>query len=426
MATLSIGIVGAGIAGLVAGIELRKSGYDITVFESRTRSGGRIWSLNMNGFVIESGPEFIHGRLKETLGLLKKYNISYDEIDGKMYRSANGRFDEPHELTEGWDFLIDKMKSLESDLSFQDFLDQHFPGTRFSSLRKSAIRYAEGFDLADVRLASTQALVLEWENEESEQYRIPSGYATLTRALENDLLSMGGKILLNHAVESVSREAAGIHIYVSQNRHFRVDKLLVTVPLSCLNQAAPESETILFDSLPDEKRKAFGHIGFGTVIKIILIWKTSFWKTIIPDAQFIVSDTFIPTWWTQHPMDVPILTGWFGGPKADLSNARSDAFFLDKAMESLSVIFSLPVEELRSNLMGSRVFNWKNEPWSRGAYSYGRAGYKNARTLIGEPVDQLIYFAGEACYEGPYPGTVEAAVVSGLEISKRILTGSEA
>jgi monoamine oxidase len=422
MFRLHIGIAGAGIAGLVAAVELVKAGHDVTVFESRSRTGGRIWSLNIFGYVIESGPEFIHGRLKETLGLLKKYKIPYDGIGGRMYRSVNGKFDEAEELVDGWDSLLGKMKSIEPDIPFQDFLDQHFPGNRFSSLRKSAIRYAEGFDLADPRLASTQALIQEWENEESEQYRIPSGYGTLTSALEDELRSLGGKILLDHVVESVSM-TGDIQIHISQNRYFRVDKLLVTVPLGCLNQGAPEPETISFDFLPDVKRKAFNQIGFGTVIKIILIWNASFWKAAVPDAQFILADSFIPTWWTQHPSDIPILTGWLGGPKATQWAGKPDVFFLDQALESLSGIFSIPVDELRNYLAGSRIFNWKFEAWSRGAYSYALAGYKNAKAAIREPVDQRIYFAGEACYDGPYPGTVEAAVVSGLETSRLILNG---
>jgi hypothetical protein len=46
-----------------------------------------------------------------------------------------------------------------------------------------------------------------------------------------------------------------------------------------------------------------------------MIWDRAFWKNRIPDVQFIFSDCFIPTWWTQYPIDLPMLTGWLGGPK---------------------------------------------------------------------------------------------------------------
>ena len=40
-------------------------------------------------------------------------------------------------------------------------------------------------------------------------------------------------------------------------------------------------------------------------------------------------------------------------------------------------------------------------------------GSEKAREQLTTPVEQTIYFAGEALYNGDAPGTVEAALVSG-------------
>jgi monoamine oxidase len=40
----SIGVVGAGLAGLSAAYELRRRGYDVRVLEASDRVGGRTWS----------------------------------------------------------------------------------------------------------------------------------------------------------------------------------------------------------------------------------------------------------------------------------------------------------------------------------------------------------------------------------------------
>ena len=42
----SVVILGAGIAGLVAALELEKRGIDVTVLEARQRVGGRVWTLD--------------------------------------------------------------------------------------------------------------------------------------------------------------------------------------------------------------------------------------------------------------------------------------------------------------------------------------------------------------------------------------------
>ena len=184
---------------------------------------------------------------------------------------------------------------------------------------------------------------------------------------------------------------------------------------------APINEQISFFPSLDPQYEALSQIGFGTAVKIMTIWDTPFWETIIPEVQYLFSDEFIPTWWTQYPLPTPVLAGWLGGPAAEKYSAETDAFFLEKALESLSMIFSTPVEVLQRRLKDFRVFNWKNIPWSRGAYSYSRVGAEQVRSLYRKSLVGRIYFTGEAFYDGPHPGTVEAAVVSGLESAKLLV-----
>ena len=63
-AKINIGIAGGGIAGLVAGLELQSAGHTVSIFEARSRTGGRIHSIELAGMVVETGPEFIHGHGK--------------------------------------------------------------------------------------------------------------------------------------------------------------------------------------------------------------------------------------------------------------------------------------------------------------------------------------------------------------------------
>src|SRR2546425_12916670 len=49
MPTLSVLIVGAGLAGLAAARELERRGCRVMVFEARERPGGRVWTIR-DGF----------------------------------------------------------------------------------------------------------------------------------------------------------------------------------------------------------------------------------------------------------------------------------------------------------------------------------------------------------------------------------------
>jgi monoamine oxidase len=419
--SLHIGIAGAGIAGLTAGLELQRAGHAVSIFEARSRTGGRIFSLNLEGTVVEAGPEFIHGYCKETIGLLRKFKIPYEPVTGRMYAARNGLLKENNEFIVGWDQLLKKMKSLKQDLPFSIFLEKYFSGSRHDELRKAAIGFAEGFDLADTEKASTRSLYTEWKEEDSEQFRIPAGYTTLINSLEKEFISGGGKIFLKHPVHEVEGNRWKVDIRVNSKIHFSVDKLIISLPFSAFNRLAPDHESIVFSPAMVEKNEAVDPIGFGTVVKIVMIWKSAFWNTASPDARFIFSDQFIPTWWTQYPKETAVLTGWLGGSKALKYSERPDDFFLDKALESLSGIFSLSMEDLKKELQEARVFNWQKEPWSRGAYSYSNLGYEKAKKEWRKPVGGNIYFAGEAYYEGPFQGTVEAAVVNGKAVARQLL-----
>ena len=377
----NIGIAGAGIAGLSTGIQLQQNGHSVQIFEPRSGSGGRIQSQMMNGYLVEAGPEFIHGNAKETIRLLNKYRIPYVPADGKMYRVHNGQRLEEDDLTEGWEKLLIRMKKLENDLPFGEFLLKYFPGADGQELRKSATRFAEGFDLADTKTASTQALAIEWLAGEGGQYRIPLGYQTLIRSMEQEFISSGGKILFQHPVETVDWTAKDIRVGIRDRQSFNLDKLVVTVPVPMLSPVRNDSEKLLFIPSPDEDLNLFSQIGYGTVIKLVISWNSAFWKDLVPDAQLIFSDGFIPTWWTQFPQDLPLLTGWLGGPAAEAASGEPDDFFLKRGLETLSVVFSIPVSELINKMTDFRVFNWKKETWIRGGYSYPTVKSHQAKIL---------------------------------------------
>ncbi len=422
---LQIGIAGSGVAGLVIGLELQRTGHAVSIYEARSRSGGRIKSILLDGMLVECGPEFIHGELKETIGLLNRYKIPFVPIDGKMYRSVKGKLSETFEIAEGWNELLLKMKSIPTDMPFQEFLENYFPENRFSELRHSAVQFAEGFDLADTKTCSTKALIHEWEGEEGQQYRIPSGYGTLIRTIENEFLKLGGKIYFNHPVESIHWGNDKVSIYCNNKIKIELDKLVVCLPLSAFSDEESTTDYPVFIPAIPRKKAAMNEIGFGTVIKIVMVWDKPFWKSEVPDAQFILSEEFIPTWWTQYPLDLPMLTGWLGGPKALDFAHESDDFFREKAFESLASLFSMNIEKIKNGVKECHVFNWKKSRWSKGAYSYAKVGYRTTKEAAKKTLNDRIYFSGEAYYEGPFPGTVEAAVADALNTVDEIKRSSQ-
>ena len=55
----SVAIIGAGITGLTAAFYLKRAGWNVTVFEASSRTGGVIQSVRKDGFLAEFGPNTI-------------------------------------------------------------------------------------------------------------------------------------------------------------------------------------------------------------------------------------------------------------------------------------------------------------------------------------------------------------------------------
>ncbi|MGL6199375.1 MAG: NAD(P)-binding protein [Lachnospiraceae bacterium] len=56
-----ITIVGAGVAGLTAGIYARKCGFETTILEKHTIPGGNCTSWKRDGYLFEGGMHWLNG-----------------------------------------------------------------------------------------------------------------------------------------------------------------------------------------------------------------------------------------------------------------------------------------------------------------------------------------------------------------------------
>ena len=118
---------------------------------------------------------------------------------------------------------------------------------------------------------------------------------------------------------------------------------------------------------------------------------------------------------------MPILTGWFGGPKTEALAHCDEHELIEAGFGSLADIFDLDQKQLKRSLVAARAINWANDPFARGAYSYATPETREAQSVLASSDRGRVLFSGEAFYRGRDMGTVEAALVSGLETARTIL-----
>jgi len=408
-------IIGAGASGLAAMRKLVEAGLHICMIEASNAPGGRIATIQ-EGFrePAEAGAEFVHGRLPITSKLVKEAKLSFTSVEGNMIGVQNGQW-KKEEHDAHWDEFMRHLKRLKADVTIQQFLADHFSDGEYQQLRQAVQRFAEGFNLADISKASMLALKDEWKDIEKKQFRIKGGYGQLIDHLYKHSTDNNAEFYFNTVVEKISYKKH-VTVYTANKKKFEADHVIITVSIGVL-----QSGSIQFDPELKEHAIAIQGIGFGTVIKFLFEFKRNFWENYDENIGFILSDEQIPTWWTQLPSKNNLLTGWMGGPNATENIYKEDSSLLQIALLSLSSIFRITPAVLKDELANYKIINWLNDPFIKGGYSYNTLHSEEAKKVLIKPIDDKIYFAGEAVSQSDSQGTVESALHSGYDTADLLL-----
>lgn len=256
---------------------------------------------------------------------------------------------------------------------------------------------------------------------------LSGGTGPVTRAL----------LHLNTVVRQIQWRDSAVKIGTQTSRGsqtFEAPRVLVTLPLGVL-QARTE---VRFDpELPSNKLSALNPLVMGKVLRVTLCFREAPWarvgRALLPaessgedlsNLSFLFShDEYFPTWWTQMPEHLPMITGWSPAHCAERMAGMTDGRIIDKAVESLANLLHLQKAHLNSQLNSAYLHNWNIDPFSRGAYSYVKAGGEGCQATLAQPLANTLFLAGEHTDTTGHNGTVHGAIGSGQRAAKEILQG---
>ncbi len=436
-------IVGAGIAGLSAAAQLAQSGVPAIVLEARNRIGGRIFTHQdpASRVPIELGAEFIHGLPPEIWDPLRQSKAEISEVSGDSWCESAGKLSSCDFFSEV-DSLLESMDDSEPDESFLAYLDRRFPNTkhddRLEEAKRRATAYVSGFNAADPSLVGVHWLVQGMRAEEKNQgdraFRSRNGYIDLLDHYERQLSSLNVKILTETVAKKIAWKTGLVEITASNPQGtsvFESSRVLVTLPVSLLKLGSVE----FAPAMPPEKLAALDKIEMGKVIRIVLRFRERFWDSIradggrsakkkksLSDMSFLFSDDeILPTWWTTMPVKEPLITGWAPFRGAEALSGKNESQITSQALQTLSRLLGVSLPNLEHWLAAAYVHNWQVDPFSRGAYSYGKVGADGAQQALGAPVENTLFFAGEATDTTGNNGTVHGAIASGRRAAAEII-----
>ena len=89
---------------------------------------------------------------------------------------------------------------------------------------------------------------------------------------------------------------------------------------------------------------------------------------------------------------------------------------LQQLLQTLSTVFKCDAALLLDEHYHE---NWSDNPAIGGLYSYDGIGSEGARSVLQQPIDQRLFFAGEATIEGHF-ATVDGAIISGQRAADQL------
>jgi monoamine oxidase len=159
-------------------------------------------------------------------------------------------------------------------------------------------------------------------------------------------------------------------------------------------------------------------------MRVVLRFSHAWWEERgdFTDAGFWLSqENYFPTWWNTLPARTSLLTGWSAGPHADNLLGLTKSEIIQRALEDLSRLTGHSLHNLKASLQAAHFHNWHDDPFARGAYSYVPAGALHEREALAQPVENTLFFAGEATELNGHSATVHGAIATGYRAAQQVL-----
>lgn len=354
-------ILGAGLAGMVAAVELIGNGHDVTLLEARARAGGRVQTLRKpfaDGLYAEAGA----ARIPDDHDLTLKYVRQFDLQLESMYPQS------------GSAVVLDGRSRREVSMQgYSELMGQTF-GPEFQ------------------RPAS------QWS-------KIKGGSDLLTQAFARKL---GDRIRYGSAVVKLEQDAQAVRVTVEQRgaRHnISADRVLCTLPFSVLRSIA------VAPAFSPPKQAVITTLEYAAVLRVYLQTKQRFWTpkglngfAFLPDT----TEVWQPTWNQTGTRGILMTYGRLAA--GDPRRTMAESSRIEQAQKELGQVF----RGLKKNFERGASKNWMDDEWARGAWAWMELK-DVARAIMPEG---RIHFAGE--HLSAWPSWMQGALASGLRAAEEI------
>jgi monoamine oxidase len=378
-----VAVIGAGSAGIAAARRLVEAGgVSVVVLEARDRAGGRAWTVDAGGHPADLGCEWLHSADRNVLvPQAERLGLAIDrrrpDWTTRLSRSGEGKEAEADWIREReahyWAIHRAALEPLDRPAS--TVLE---PGGRWNALFDATSTWANAVELESLSVKDNDRYQHTEHN-----WRVLKGlghlFATLAEAIPVEYCAAVSRI--GHGGRRIGVET--IRGTISAAR------VVVTVPTATI-----AGEHLVFDPpLPDKVAAASG-LPLGLANKLFLYIEGTV-PGVEDELSLVGSTRRRETMSYQvRPLGRPRINCFFGGRFAAQLERDGIAAMAGFATEELVGLFG---SAIRHRLRPLAASFWRADQFARGSYSYALPGHADDRARLAAPVDNRLFFAGEAC-----------------------------
>ena len=394
-------VIGGGAAGIAAVRSLHDAGRDVLLVEASNRLGGRAHSVTLHGIgPVDHGCGWIHSAKRNPwAGIAEASGFTVDRSSANwrtQWRDLGFSPDEQdsaHAAFAAWSERAHAALGGE-DRPLSDFIA---PDERWRGMIDAISGYANGANASRVSLHDWAAYE---DAATDDNWALVEGYGTL---VANH--AAGLPVRLSTPITRIDHSGARLKLDTLAGT-IEADRVIVCVPTTVL-----ASGTLTFDPPLPDKQAAADALPLGLADKVFLEVDRPEW----PANAHLVGNPYSACTASHRlsPFGLPVIESFFGG---DCAEALEDG---DAAQFAIDELVALLGSDWRRRLTPKGTTRWRHVPYIGGSYSHARVGQAPQRAVLAAPVDDRIFFAGEACHPHDF-STAHGAYETGVAAARAI------
>jgi len=406
-------VVGAGAAGLAAAKTARALGLSVAVFEARRRIGGRAHTdSGALGLPFDRGCQLLHSAsrnpfvaIAEDFGFTLRRQRRARHLQLGAHRATETERRRWMRYERRQFAALDAAGAVGRDVPTSEVTPRDTPWTRLFDARIAV------YTGADASEASTRDYASYVDTEEN--WRVREGYGALVARWGADV-----PVTLEAPVSKIGWNGPAVTVTTPRGT-VTAGAVVVTVPTGVL-----AADAIRFaPALPDWKRSSIDAVPLGQANKIAFAFDRDVFGAGDPGYSLMSAQGAEIILFQIQTFGWNLASGYVaGGLSVALERAGPEAA-VDLALGHLKAAFG---NAIARHVTATDVTGWGDDPWSRGAYSAARPGQSHRRADLAAPLDDRVFFAGEATApeffstaHGAYLSGIDAAAAAASAVRRR-------